>query len=73
MESDVTKHARLLVEVCELEVKKVETELEQLESEINPALDNNALVAFSYVLSRVVESMKRVPDVCHVVCNGSIA
>ena len=41
----------------------METELEQLEAEINPALDDNALVAFNYVLSKVVASMKEVPEV----------
>ena len=63
MSSDVTKHARLVAEVCEQELAKIETELEQLEAEINPALDDNALVAFSYVLSKVVDTMKQVPEV----------
>jgi pyruvate/2-oxoglutarate dehydrogenase complex dihydrolipoamide acyltransferase (E2) component len=63
MNSDVTKHAQLVAEVCEQEIAKIETELEQLEAEINPALDNNALVAFSYVLGKVVDAMKQVPEV----------
>jgi len=61
--SDVTKHARRMAEVCNEELQKLETELEQLETEINPALDDNALVAFNYVLSKVVASMKHVPEV----------
>lgn len=63
MSSDVTKHAQLVAEVCEQEMAKTETELEQLETEINPALDDNALVAFSYVLGTVVDAMKKGPDV----------
>ena len=49
--------------MCNDELQKLEIELEQLEAEINPALDNNALVAFNYVLSKVVASMKQVPEV----------
>ena len=52
-----------MLETCEEEVKKVERELEQLEAEINPALDDNALVAFSYLLSKVIDEMKSVPEV----------
>lgn len=63
MSSEVTKHAQLVAEVCEQELAKIESELEQLEAEINPALDDNALVAFSYVLSKVVDAMKQVPEV----------
>lgn len=63
MSSDVTRHAQMLAEVCEQEMGKLEVELEQLEAEINPALDDNALVAFSYVLGTVVEAMKKVPEV----------
>ena len=63
MNSDVTKHAQLVAELCEEELAKLETELEQLEAEINPALDDNALVAFSYVLGTVVDAMKKGPDV----------
>ena len=59
----MTKHARRMAEMCNEEMQKVETELEQLEAEINPALDDNALVAFNYVLSKVVTSMKEVPEV----------
>lgn len=63
MNSEVTHHAQLVAEVCELELAKIETDLEQLEAEINPALDDNALVAFSYVLGKAVDTMKKVPDV----------
>ena len=49
--------------MCEEELKKLDLELEQLEAEINPALDDNALVAFSYVLGKVVDCMKEFPDV----------
>lgn len=63
MNSEVTKHAQLVAEVCEQELAKLETDLEQLEAEINPALDDNALVAFSYVLGTVVDAMKKGPDV----------
>lgn len=66
MTSEVTKHARLVADVCEQELGKIETELEQLETEINPALDDNALVAFSYVLGKVVDTMKQVPEVSNV-------
>lgn len=59
----MTKHAQLLADICEQELSKIKTELEQLETEINPALDDNALVAFSYVLGKVVDTMKAVPDV----------
>ena len=58
MNSDVTKHAQLVAEVCEQELAKLESELEQLEAEINPALDDNALVALSYVLGTIVDAMK---------------
>ena len=63
MSSEVTRHAQLVAQVCEQELAKIETELEQLEAEINPALDDNALVAFSYVLGKAVDTMKKVPDV----------
>lgn len=63
MSSEVTKHAKLVAEACEQEMAKQEVELEQLEAEINPALDDNALVAFSYVLGTVVDAMKKGPDV----------
>ena len=52
-----------MTEVCDEELHKLEVELEQLEAEINPALDDNALVAFSYVLGKIVASMKEVPEV----------
>lgn len=61
----MTRHAQLVAEVCDQELAKVESELEQLEAEINPALDDNALVAFSYILGKVVDAMKKVPDVSH--------
>ena len=38
-------------------------ELEQLEAKINPALDTNAQVALSYIMGKVVEAMRNVPDV----------
>ena len=59
----MTASAHKMLEMCEAEVKKVERELEQLEAEINPALDDNALVAFSYLLSKVIDEMKSVPEV----------
>ena len=62
-DSEVTRSAQKMLEGCEIEVKKVERELEQLEAEINPALDDNALVAFSYLLKKVIEEMKSVPEV----------
>ena len=55
----------MVAEVCEQEMAKVESELDQLEAEINPALDDNALVALSYVLGTVVDAMKQVPEVSH--------
>lgn len=67
MNSEVTKHAQMVAEMCEQELSKVENELDQLEAEINPALDDNALVAFSYVLGTVVDAMKQVPEVSHLV------
>ncbi len=42
---------------------QVEKELEQLEQEINPALDENAQVALSFILGKATEAMKAVPDV----------
>ena len=54
-----------MAEVCEEELAKLQVELEQLEAEINPALDDNALVAFSYVLGKTVDCMKAVPDVSY--------
>ena len=62
-----------MAEVCEEELAKLETELEQLEAEINPALDDNALVAFSYVLGTVVDCMKGVPDVSHHIIVSSVS
>ena len=62
-DSDVTKHAHKLLKVCAEEVSKVEGDLEQLETEINPLLDDNALVALSYVLGKAVDIMKSVPEV----------
>lgn len=63
MSSEVTRHAQMVADICEQEIAKVETELDQLEAEINPALDDNALVALSYVLGTVVDAMKQVPEV----------
>ena len=62
-DSEVTGSAQKMLEACEEEMRKAERELEQLEAEINPALDDNALVAFSYLLSKVVDEMRAVPDV----------
>ena len=62
-DSEVTGSAQKMLEACEVEMKKVERELEQLEAEINPALDDNAMVAFSYLLTKVVDEMQAVPDV----------
>ena len=42
---------------------QAQKELEQLEQEINPALDDNAQVAFSFFLGKVVNAMAVVPDV----------
>ena len=53
-----------MLEACEAEEKKVKRELEQLEAEINPVLDDNALVAFSYLLTKVIDEMRSVPEVC---------
>ncbi len=66
MSSEVTRHAQLVADVCEQEMTKLESELDQLEAEINPALDDNALVALSYVLGTIVDAMKQVPEVRHV-------
>ena len=66
-DSEVTGSAQKMLEACEEEMKKVERELEQLETEINPALDDNALVAFSYLLSKVVDEMRAVPEVRKVI------
>ena len=73
MSSEVTKHAQLVAEVCEQEIAKVESELDQLETEINPALDDNALVAFSYVLGTVVDAMKQVPEVHNMSAEHTLA
>ena len=62
-DSEVTGSAQKMLEACEVEMKKVERELEQLEAEINPALDDNAMVAFSYLLTKVIDEMRAVPDV----------
>lgn len=70
-DSEVTGSAQKMLEACEEEMRKVERELEQLEAEINPALDDNALVAFSYLLSKVVDEMKAVPDVSPCTYNTS--
>lgn len=68
-DSEVTGSAQKMLEACEEEMRKVERELEQLEAEINPALDDNALVAFSYLLSKIVDEMRAVPEVNpHVNC-----
>lgn len=62
-DSEVTGSAQKMLEACEVEMKKSEKELEQLEAEINPALDENAMVAFSYLLSKIIDEMRAVPDV----------
>ncbi len=62
-DSEVTGSAQKMLEACQEEMTKAEGELEQLEAEINPALDDNALVAFSYLLSKIVDEMRAVPDV----------
>ena len=62
-DSEVTGSAQKMLEACEEEMRKIERELEQLEAEINPALDDNALVAFSYLLSKAVDEMRAVPEV----------
>ncbi|XP_064405397.1 uncharacterized protein LOC135350513 isoform X3 [Halichondria panicea] len=58
--SDVTKHAHKMAAACEQELKTLEKELEQLEAEINPVLDDNAVVALCYLLSKSVDVMKSV-------------
>ena len=60
-DSEVNGSAQKMLEACEDQVKKVERELEQLEAEINPALDDSALVAFSYLLTKVIDEMRAVP------------
>ena len=37
--------------------------MEQLEAEINPALDEDAQVALSYLFRKALENMKAIPDV----------
>ncbi len=61
--SDVTQHARNVAVVCEQEMKAMEKDLEQLEAEINPVLDDNAVVALCYLLSKSIEVMKSVDQV----------
>ncbi len=50
---------------CEQELKTLEKELEQLEAEINPVLDDNAVVALCYLLSKSVDVMKMVDQVSY--------
>ncbi len=63
--SDVTKHAHKMAAACEQELKTLEKELEQLEAEINPVLDDNAVVALCYLLSKSVDVMKSVDQVSY--------
>jgi len=44
-------------------LKTSEKDLEQLEAEINPVLDDNAVVALCYLLGKSVEVMKAVEQV----------
>ena len=44
-----------------------EEELSRLERKINPALDDNACVAFSYFMETFINRMKCVPEVSHLV------
>ena len=61
--SEVTQHARKMADLCEQELKGLEKELEQLEAEINPVLDDNAVVALCYLLGKAVDVMKSVNEV----------
>ena len=57
--------------VCDQELKTLEKELEQLEAEINPVLDDNAVVALCYLFGKSIEVMKSVDQVgicLYVVC-----
>ena len=38
--------------------------MEQLEAEINPALDEDPLVALSYLFTKAIDTMKANPEVC---------
>ena len=40
-----------------------EKELEQLEAEINPALNDDPQVALSYLLTKAIDNMKAIPEV----------
>ena len=59
----MTQHARQMATVCDQELKALEKELEQLEAEINPVLDDNAVVALCYLFGKSIEVMKGVDQV----------
>ena len=61
--SEVTQHAHKMAAVCDQELKALEKELEQLEAEINPVLDDNAVVALCYLLGKSIDVMKSIDQV----------
>jgi transcription initiation factor TFIID subunit 1 len=60
--SELTKNAQKLLEVCTEELQKHEEDLARLECKINPVLDQNACVAFSYILETIINRMKAIPE-----------
>eukprot|EP00731_Ephydatia_muelleri_P031270 Em0022g784a len=60
--SDLSKNAQRMLEICVQEMKEVDKELEQLEQEINPTLGDDPQVALSYLFGKVVEEIKATPD-----------
>ena len=54
----------LLPSLLPLSHIQYDKEIEQLEAEINPALDDDPQVALSYLFTKAIDTMKSNPEVC---------
>lgn len=62
----LTQAAQIMLNLCVKRFEEKETKLMKLEKAINPLLDDDDMVAFSYILSSIVEGkMKNYDDVAY--------
>ncbi|PIK33814.1 dystonia 3 (with Parkinsonism) [Apostichopus japonicus] len=62
--SPLTMIASNMLSFCEKKMAEKNDKFARLEKAINPLLDDNDQVAFSFILDNIITSMKAVPDVC---------
>eukprot|EP00118_Oscarella_pearsei_P020522 m.222498 g.222498 ORF g.222498 m.222498 type:complete len:1194 (+) comp39977_c0_seq19:1801-5382(+) len=58
----LSKTAQQMVDACRKELLEKEEMINELEKEINPLLGDDPQMAFSFLLERVIDRMKAVPD-----------